>query len=64
MADIQKAGLSGARARAHEIIYESDTRAGRVFDVALIVGGSITIPHVRRAYGRFAELGWLEAEES
>ena len=27
-------------------------------DVALIVGGSITIPHVRRAYGRFAELGW------
>jgi len=26
-------------------------------DVALIVGGSITIPHVRRAYGRFEELG-------
>ena len=24
---------------------------GEALDVALIVGGSITIPHVRRAYG-------------
>lgn len=31
-------------------------------DVALIVGGSITIPHVRRAYGRFEELGLAESE--
>ncbi|MCB9899497.1 MAG: carboxymuconolactone decarboxylase family protein [Planctomycetes bacterium] len=28
-----------------------------VFDVALVVGGSITIPHVRRAYDRMDELG-------
>lgn len=28
--------LSGARVRLHEIIFEADTRAGRLFDVALI----------------------------
>lgn len=28
-------------------------------DVALLVGGSITIPHVRRAYGKLEELGLL-----
>jgi AhpD family alkylhydroperoxidase len=29
-------------------------------DVALVVGGSITIPHVRRAYAKFAELGFAD----
>lgn len=28
-------------------------------DVALVVGGSITIPHVRRAYGMLEELGTI-----
>ncbi len=28
-------------------------------DVSLIVGGSITIPHVRRAFGKLDELGQL-----
>ncbi len=29
-------------------------------DVALIVGGSITIPHVRRAFARMREIGGLQ----
>ena len=29
-------------------------------NVALIVGGSITIPHVRRAFARMREIGGLE----
>ena len=33
----EETGLSGWRARAHEIIYESDTPAGKLFDVLLIL---------------------------
>jgi ribonuclease HI len=29
-------------------------------NVALIVGGSITIPHVRRAFARMREIDWLK----
>jgi len=32
------------------------SRTKELLDVALIVGGSIVIPHLRRAYGRLEEL--------
>jgi voltage-gated potassium channel len=32
----EKSALSGWRARLHEVIYETDTRAGRLFDASLI----------------------------
>ena len=32
-------------------------------NVALVVGGSITIPHVRRAFGRMREIAGLKPEE-
>lgn len=32
-----KARLGGWRARAHEIIFEADTRAGKLFDIVLII---------------------------
>lgn len=35
----------------------SRTELVEAFDVALIVGGSITIPHIRRAHGAMDELG-------
>ena len=37
MEPAKDSGLSGWRARAHEIIYESDTPAGKLFDVLLIL---------------------------
>jgi hypothetical protein len=40
-----------------------DHQAYEVIDalnVALIVGGSITIPHVRRAFARMREIGGLQ----
>ncbi len=34
--DADKDNLTGWRARVHEIVYEADTRAGKLFDVALV----------------------------
>lgn len=34
-----------------------------IFDIALVVGGSITIPHIRRAYGILAENGLVKSEK-
>lgn len=34
--DADKANLTGWRARVHEIVYEADTPAGKLFDVALV----------------------------
>lgn len=34
--DTDKLNLQGWRARVHEIVYEADTRAGKLFDVALV----------------------------
>ena len=59
---------SGRRARLHEIIFESDTRAGRVFDFALIwlillsVATVIleSVRHIREQYGELLyALEWL-----
>ena len=59
---------SGRRARLHEIIFEADTRAGRLFDFALIwlillsVATVIleSVRHVRQQYGELLyALEWL-----
>ncbi len=34
-----------------------------LFDIVLIVGGSITIPHIRRAYGILKENGLVKSEK-
>ncbi len=36
-AEIDKSGLSGARLKLHEIIFESNTFAGKAFDIVLII---------------------------
>jgi voltage-gated potassium channel len=61
-----KSVLSGWRARGHEIIYEADTPAGKLFDVALLLAIVVSVAvvmldsigPVRARWG-----GWLTAAE-
>ncbi len=48
--------LSGARLRLHEIVFEADTRAGRMFDVALIFMILASILAVM-----LESVGWIQA---
>ena len=43
MSDEESAGLSGWRAKGHEIIFESDTPAGKAFDLVLILAILVSI---------------------
>lgn len=66
MSDLPTRPLTGWRARAHEVIYESDTPAGKAFDVVLIMLIITSVMVVMLGSVKEIEIqhsGWLSTAE-